>query len=154
MSTPPSPRYHRLGAPGGPACRVVTLPVQGRGSDGTFMDAALLDAGTEASEVELLRAVAHGLGVQWGHDEFGWWAAVPATPASHFSSAGTGTTDAEETPPPSDSASAPHALFREDDNGARFLIAHFPTRALAEQRAQDLAHGGHKQHYFVEPVAQ
>ncbi|RYD29616.1 MAG: hypothetical protein EOP86_21405 [Verrucomicrobiaceae bacterium] len=46
-----------------------------------------------------------------------------------------------------------HALFREDDNGARFLIAVFDSREKAEQRAAELAHGGHKQHYFTEPVA-
>ena len=29
------------------------------------------------SNRELLRTVAHLLGVRWGQDEFGWWAAVP-----------------------------------------------------------------------------
>jgi hypothetical protein len=39
----------------------------------------LLDAGKDASELELLRTVAAGIGIQWGHDDFGWWAVVPAS---------------------------------------------------------------------------
>ncbi len=50
------------------------------------------------------------------------------------------------------SAPAAFALWREDDNGARFLIAQFPSRAAAEARAEALAIGGHKQAYFVESV--
>ncbi|MBK8090841.1 MAG: SPOR domain-containing protein [Verrucomicrobiaceae bacterium] len=46
----------------------------------------------------------------------------------------------------------PHALYREDDNGARFLIARFATQAAAEAKAAELARGGHKQAYFVEPL--
>lgn len=42
----------------------------------------------------------------------------------------------------------PHDLFREDDNGARFLIARYPSREAAEE----LTRRGHKQHYFVELV--
>lgn len=45
----------------------------------------------------------------------------------------------------------PHALYREDDNGARFLIARYSTQAEAEAKATELARGGHKQAYFVEP---
>jgi len=41
------------------------------------MPAHLLDAGTAASEIELLRTVAAGLGVHWGKDDLGWWAIVP-----------------------------------------------------------------------------
>jgi hypothetical protein len=40
------------------------------------LPAWLLDAGTEASELELLRTVALGLGVRWGRDDLGWWATV------------------------------------------------------------------------------
>ncbi|MBE2282394.1 MAG: SPOR domain-containing protein [Prosthecobacter sp.] len=43
----------------------------------------------------------------------------------------------------------PHALYREDDNGARFLIARYATQA----KAAELARGGHKQGYFVEHQA-
>ncbi|MBK8040073.1 MAG: SPOR domain-containing protein [Verrucomicrobiaceae bacterium] len=48
----------------------------------------------------------------------------------------------------------PHALYREDDNGARFLIACYATQAEAEAKAAELARGGHKQHYFVQPLGQ
>jgi hypothetical protein len=53
------------------------LDIALKGVDGTPVPAVLLDAGEHAPEVELLRTVAHLLGVRWGHDEFGWWAAVP-----------------------------------------------------------------------------
>lgn len=129
--------FHRLGTPGGPGCRVTMIPVQGKAPDGTMTDASLLDAGSEAPEIELLRTVACGLGVIWGHDEFGWWAAVPNAPTSKFATAA--------------SSSTRHSLFRQDDNGARFLIGHFYSRDEAERRAAELAHGGHKQHYFIEP---
>lgn len=126
--------YHRLGTPGGPGCQVAILPAQGRASDGTIIDGSLLDSGTEGSELELLRTVASGLGVRWGHDEFGWWAIVPQAPVSRF-------------------VCSPHyGLFREDDNGARFVVARFESQQAAQQRADELAHGGHKQHYFIEPI--
>ena len=53
------------------------LPIQGRGPDGVVVEAELLDAGAEATEVELLRTVCAGLGVTWGQDDIGWWAVVP-----------------------------------------------------------------------------
>ena len=71
--------YHRLGEPGGPDAKVAALPIEGKGPDGTAISASLLDAGTSSTEVELLRTVCHGLGVQWGHDVFGWWAVVPSS---------------------------------------------------------------------------
>ncbi len=127
--------YHRLGTPGGPGCQVATLPVEGRASDGTIVSGALLDGGTGSTEVELLRTVASGLGVRWGHDDFGWWVVVPQHPQSRFS------------------ASPPRfVLFRVDDNGVRFLIAYFDSEEAAQQRAAELAQGGHKQHYFIEPA--
>ena len=73
--------YHRLGQPGGPGCAVGVLPVTGKGPDGRPYQAELLDAGAAATELELLRTVASRLGVRWGHDDHGWWAAVPARPA-------------------------------------------------------------------------
>jgi hypothetical protein len=54
-----------------------TLPITGKGPDGQPVPAYLLDAGAEARELELLRTVAHGLGIRWGRDDFGWWAVVP-----------------------------------------------------------------------------
>lgn len=71
--------YHRLGGPGGKGCPVATLRVRAPGTDGSPINMDFLDAGREASEVELLRTVAFGLGVQWGKDELGWWAAVPVS---------------------------------------------------------------------------
>lgn len=44
----------------------------------------------------------------------------------------------------------PHALFREDDNGTRFLIARYPSREAADELAEELTRRGHKQHYFVQ----
>jgi len=49
-----------------------------RCEDAAEVPGHLLDAGTEATELELLRTVASGLGVRWGHDDLGWWAAVPS----------------------------------------------------------------------------
>ncbi|HEY1050916.1 MAG TPA: hypothetical protein VGE39_14195 [Prosthecobacter sp.] len=46
----------------------------------------------------------------------------------------------------------PHDLFREDDNGARFLIARYASREDAEEFAEELTRRGHKQHYYVEPA--
>ena len=69
--------FHRSGKPGGPGCRVAAIPIKGRSSDGVEMDGSLFDAGTESTELELLRTVAQNLGVHWGHDDLGWWAAVP-----------------------------------------------------------------------------
>jgi hypothetical protein len=69
--------YHRLGGPGGPGCEVGVLPVKIKGPNGSILDAQLLDGGATSSELELLRTVAKGLGVNWGHDDFGWWACVP-----------------------------------------------------------------------------
>lgn len=80
--------------------------------------------------IEAVRAV----GVVWGRDELGAWAVVPNEPRSAFA--------------PSSSES--FALYREDDNGARFLIARYATRAEADTKAAELARGGHKQGYSVE----
>ena len=74
--------HHRLGEPGGPGCQVTVLSVTMKGPDGVAVPAELLDAGTEATEVELLRTIAGRFGVRWGHDDLGWWAAVPSPQAS------------------------------------------------------------------------
>lgn len=73
-------RYHRLGQPGGAGAKVTALTIEMRRADGTGLPAELFDAGTNSTELELLRTVAHQFGVIWGHDEFGWWAAVPTIP--------------------------------------------------------------------------
>lgn len=69
--------YHRLGVPCGPGCEVSPLPVAAKLSSGEIFDATLLSTHTSATEVELLRTIAHSFGVQWGHDDSGWWAMVP-----------------------------------------------------------------------------
>lgn len=69
--------YHRTGVAGGPGCAVSSLPVQITGPDGSPIPAHLLDAGPQATEVELLRTIVQGMGIRWGHDGSGWWAVVP-----------------------------------------------------------------------------
>jgi hypothetical protein len=81
MDEPHGP-YHRLGEPGGPAARVAVLAIQGHRPDGAVVDAELVAAEVEATEVELLRAVCERVGVQWGHDDLGWWAVVHGTSPS------------------------------------------------------------------------
>lgn len=69
--------YHRTGEPGGPGCAVGSQPITLKAQDGSALPAFLLDAGAAASELELLRTVASGMGIRWGHDDLGWWAVVP-----------------------------------------------------------------------------
>lgn len=131
--------FHRRGVPGGPGAEVTVLPIAGRASGSErVIEASLLDAGETASELELLRTVASGLGVLWGQDDLGTWAVVPNEPRSAFIAE------------PAPAGELPHALYREDDNGARFLIARYATQAEAEAKAAELARGGHKQGYFLE----
>lgn len=74
---PPHGPYHRTGEPAGPGCRVAELSISIKSADGSLLPAVLLDAGPEASELELLRTIAHGMGIRWGRDGLGWWATVP-----------------------------------------------------------------------------
>jgi len=69
--------FHRLGEPGGPGCPVTTIPIAMKLRDGLESSGFLIDAGHEATEIELLRTIAKMVGVRWGHDELGWWAAMP-----------------------------------------------------------------------------
>lgn len=68
--------YHRLGEPGGAGCPLSTLDVTYNNVDGKNVSADLCSAGKNASELEMLRTVAHKLGVKWGEDDLGWWAVV------------------------------------------------------------------------------
>ena len=70
-------RYHRRGEPGGPGAEVLALPIELAGTNGQRVPAYLLDAQGHASEDELLRTICHTLGINWGQDDLGWWAAVP-----------------------------------------------------------------------------
>ncbi|NVN92061.1 MAG: SPOR domain-containing protein [Desulfuromonadales bacterium] len=40
-------------------------------------------------------------------------------------------------------------LWRQDDNGNRFLVGDFETRELAERKMAGLARGHHKQIYWI-----
>jgi hypothetical protein len=40
-------------------------------------------------------------------------------------------------------------LWRQDDNGNRFLVGEFSTRELAELRLDELKRGEHKQIYWL-----
>ena len=69
--------YYRSGEPGGPGCRVSVIEIAIKAVDGAPAAAALLDAGEQSTEIELLRTVAQALGIRWGQDTLGWWAVVP-----------------------------------------------------------------------------
>ena len=69
--------YHRLGEPGGAGCPLTAIPVAFKDSGGTPISGHLLSAEEGKTEIEMLRTVAKGLGVRWGHDTLGWWAVVP-----------------------------------------------------------------------------
>jgi hypothetical protein len=43
-------------------------------------------------------------------------------------------------------------LWRQDDNGNRFLVGGFATRELAERRMAELTQGSHKQTYWISAV--
>jgi hypothetical protein len=75
--TPKHGAYHRTGVPGGPDCSLGSLEISLKQSDGSLKKAYLLNTDPAASEVEMLRTIAHALGVQWGHDDLGWWATIP-----------------------------------------------------------------------------
>jgi hypothetical protein len=92
--------------------------------DGTQLQGFLLDAGTGAAEIELLRTVASRLGVRWGHDEFGWWAVARG----------------EEFPS--------WAVWRQDDAGIKFLIAANLSEEEARATVADYESKGHKQTFW------
>jgi hypothetical protein len=69
--------YHRIGEPGGPGAEVIAARIAIRAEDGSLHAAHLLDAQADATEVQLLRTICSTLGVNWGHDDLGWWATVP-----------------------------------------------------------------------------
>ena len=118
-----SASFH-LGSPGGPTCVVSVLPIQSKAPDGTI-HAALLDADPSASEVELLRTIVSRFGVQWGHDELGWWAAVlqPEFPS--------------------------WLVWRLEDNGNTFLVQANLTESGAIDLVQHYESLGHKQSYWA-----
>ena len=50
----------------------------------------------------------------------------------------------------SDREMASFALWREDDNGQRFLVATYPDRTSAEARLRLFLRAPHKQTYWIE----
>jgi hypothetical protein len=85
----------------------------------------LLDAGAEASEIELLRTIASRLGVKWGCDALGWWAVVKEIEVPTW------------------------AVWRQDDHGNSFLVEANLTKSHAENLQAELEERGHKQTYWA-----
>jgi hypothetical protein len=52
----------------------------------------------------------------------------------------------EHLPPPA------WALWRQDDNGHRFIVCVMGSRVEAEELRRHYENLGHKQYYFVEPI--
>jgi hypothetical protein len=74
-----TPDIQRSGQPGGPGCKLAILDIRYADARGQSIEGKLIDAGKEASEVQMLRTIAHRLGINWGQDDMGWWAIVPET---------------------------------------------------------------------------
>jgi len=104
----------------------MVLPISFKDPEGEKKEGELLDAGDKASEIELLRTVAARAGVTWGHDEFGWWAVMPKKQTGLWT------------------------VWRQDDNGNKFMVEGNLTEDNAKQLAHDLESTGHKQTYWVE----
>lgn len=116
--------FHRKGQPDGPGCPVGVLPISAKGPDGQMLQAELLDAGKDSTELEMLRTIASRLGVRWGHDDVGWWAVVR------------------------DSGFPTWAVWRQDDSGNRYLIEANLTEEHAKALVADFESKGHKQTYW------
>ena len=122
--------FHRKGEPGGPGFPVGVLPITGTDQSGATVAGNLLDAGPESSEVELLRTVMSRLGIQWGHDDFGWWAVVQ------------------------DMEFPSWAVWRQDDSGNEFLVEANLPQSQAEALVAEFEAKGHKQCYTCRDVRQ
>ncbi|GAM10361.1 hypothetical protein OR1_02650 [Geobacter sp. OR-1] len=44
-------------------------------------------------------------------------------------------------------------LWRQDDNGNRFLVGEFASKTIAESRLADLTRSHHKQTYWIDEIA-
>jgi hypothetical protein len=89
-----------------------------------MLQAELLDAGKESTDLELLRTIAARLGVRWGNDDFGWWAVVEGRGFPGWS------------------------VWRQDDSGNQFLMAANLTEEKARSLVADFEARGHKQVYW------
>ncbi len=117
--------FHRFGEPGGPGCPVGVLPISLLDGEGKRITGSLLDAGTEATELELLRTIASRLGVKWGSDSLGWWAVVKEVEFPTW------------------------AVWRQDDHGNSFLVEANLTKTQAESLQAELEARGHKRTYWA-----
>lgn len=119
------PHFHRLGESSAPGCRVVSVEISYRDANGEYVDGEFMDPETEATELELLRAVAHRLGAKWGCDEFGWWAVVPKAKITDWT------------------------VWRQDDNGQQFVVERNLNEQDAELMVAELEASAHKQTYWA-----
>ena len=117
--------YHRIGEPGGPGCHVGVLSIEMKSSEGNARPGVLLTTHEKANELELLRTIASKLGVIWGKDDLGWWAAL------------------------ANSESPSWSVWRQDDNGNNFLVKANLTKTEAEELQLHFEKLGHKQMYWV-----
>ncbi|MAS94409.1 MAG: hypothetical protein CMO55_14515 [Verrucomicrobiales bacterium] len=122
------PCFHRLGGPGMPSCRVVAVDIEYRDANGVLHDGELIDPETEATELDLLRSVAHRLGVHWGEDEFGWWSVLPKAKITDW------------------------VVWRQDDNGQRYVVERNLNEQDAELMVAEMEASAHKQTYWAERV--
>jgi hypothetical protein len=117
--------FHRMSETGGGGCPVGVLPITVRDAEGKQASGSLLDAGAEATEIELLRTIASRLGVKWGCDSLGWWAVVKEIEFPTW------------------------AVWRQDDHGNSFLVEANLTKSQAESLQTELEERGHKQTYWA-----
>ena len=116
--------YHRRGEPGGSGCSLGVLQAASTSSTGTEIPVQILDGGESSTEVELLRTIVSKMGLQWGHDKFGWWAVVPGDSFPSW------------------------LVIRQDDSGNEYVVEANLTKEQAEEMARDLEDRGHKQTYW------
>lgn len=116
--------FYRRGEPAGPGCPVSILPISVQGDQGESIAAQLLDAGKESTELELLRTIASRLGVQWGRDDFGWWAVVRKADFPTW------------------------AVWRQDDAGNEYLVDANLSESQARAMVSEFEARGHKQAYW------
>ncbi len=103
----------------------------------------MLTALDDGGEVELLRATAEKMGIQWGRDDGGWWALMPAAD---------GRGPAMVWPTVEIDGDKGWAVWRQDDNGNRFLVRDALSKDDAHQTALRFEARGHKQTYWIEPM--
>lgn len=117
--------HERVGEPGGPGCEVTHLEITFRDANGHEVDGELMDAGSDTTELALLRTVANRLGVAWGRDGSGWWAAVQKDKITDWT------------------------VWRQDDNGRKFIVETNLNELDAHLLVAELEAVAHKQTYWA-----